>query len=36
VFECRDERGLQPTFVAVNFADIGDVLAVVDELNGVD
>lgn len=32
---CAEERGLQPTFVAVNFADIGDVVAVVDELNGV-
>lgn len=36
VFECREERGLQPTFVAVNYADIGDVFAVVDQLNGVD
>lgn len=35
VSECKDERGLQPTFVAVNYADIGDVLAVVDELNAV-
>jgi hypothetical protein len=33
--QCRDERGLQPTFVAVNYADIGDVIAVVDQLNDV-
>lgn len=35
VRQCRDERGLQPTFVAVNYADIGDLMAVVDQLNGV-
>jgi hypothetical protein len=33
--QCRAERGLQPTFVAVNYADIGDLFAVVDTLNGV-
>ena len=35
VAQCRDERGLQPNLVAVNYADIGDLLAVVDRLNGV-
>jgi hypothetical protein len=35
VEQCRAERGLQPTFVAVNYADIGDLMAVVDRLNGV-
>jgi hypothetical protein len=35
VRQCQEERGLQPTFVAVNYADIGDVLSVVDALNGV-
>ena len=33
--QCRDERGQIPNFVAVNFITIGDVLTVVDELNGV-
>jgi hypothetical protein len=33
---CRDERGMQPNLIAVNYADIGDLLAVVDTLNGVD
>ena len=33
--QCRDERGQIPNFVAVNFVAIGDVFAVVDELNGV-
>lgn len=32
---CRDERGQIPNFVAINFITIGNVLAVVDELNGV-
>jgi hypothetical protein len=32
---CRQERGQIPNFVAVNFVTIGDVFAVVDELNGV-
>jgi hypothetical protein len=36
VEQCREERGMQPNLVAVNYADIGDLLAVVDELNGVD
>ncbi|MGA7690621.1 MAG: hypothetical protein WCA29_15460 [Jiangellales bacterium] len=35
VEQCEQERGLQPTFVGVNFYDIGDVAAVVDDLNGV-
>jgi hypothetical protein len=35
VEQCKQERGLRPTFVAVNYADIGDVMAVVDRLNGV-
>ena len=30
--QCRKERGLQPTFVAVNY-DIGDLIAVVNQLN---
>ncbi len=36
VEQCRDQRGMQPNLVAVNYADIGDLMAVVDELNGVD
>lgn len=32
--ECEDERGLLPNFVAVDYYDRGDLLAVVDELNG--
>ena len=36
VEQCRDERGMQPNLVAVNYADIGDLMAVVDRLNGVD
>ena len=36
VQECRREREMQPNLIAVNYADIGDLLAVVDELNGVD
>lgn len=35
VEQCQQERGRQPTFVGVNFYDIGDVAAVVDDLNGV-
>lgn len=35
VEQCEDERGLRPTFVGVNFYDIGDVATVVDDLNGV-
>ena len=35
VEQCREERGMQPNLVAVNYADIGDLLAVVDLLNGV-
>ena len=33
--QCRRERGQIPNFVAVNFFDIGDTMAVVDRLNGV-
>ncbi len=33
--ECREERGMLPNFVAVDYYDRGDLLAVVDELNGV-
>ena len=33
--ECREERGQIPNFVAVNFVILGDLFAVVDELNGV-
>jgi hypothetical protein len=35
VEQCRDERGLFPTFVGVNYYDIGDAAEVVDDLNGV-
>jgi hypothetical protein len=35
VRRCQEERGLQPTFVSVNYADIGDLIGVVDALNGV-
>lgn len=31
---CRAERGQPPNFVAVNYVDIGDVVDVVDDLNG--
>ena len=33
--QCDQERGQLPNFVAVNFYNIGDVIAAVDELNGV-
>jgi hypothetical protein len=33
--ECAGERGRQPTFVGLNYYDLGDGAAVVDELNGV-
>ena len=33
--QCRDERGRQPNFVAVDFYDRGDLFGVVDTLNGV-
>ncbi len=33
--ECEAERGQLPNLVAVNFYRVGDLLAVVDELNGV-
>ncbi len=33
--ECREERGMLPNFVAVDYYDRGDLLAVVDDLNGV-
>lgn len=36
VHECRSERDLLPNFVGVNYYSIGDVLAVVDDLNEVD
>jgi len=35
VAECQQERGLFPTYVAVNYYDIGDLIEVVDEVNGV-
>lgn len=35
VERCRDERGLHPNLVAVDFVGQGDVMAVVDRLNGV-
>jgi hypothetical protein len=34
--KCREERGMLPNFVAVDYYDRGDLFAVVDELNGVD
>lgn len=36
VLRCRDERGLLPSYVAVDNYDRGDLLDVVDVLNGVD
>ena len=33
--ECAEERGLTPNLVAVNFYRTGDLLAVIDEINGV-
>ncbi len=33
--QCATERGHMPNFVAVNFAEVGDLLRVVDDLNGV-
>ncbi len=36
VERCRDERDRLPTMIAVDFYDKGDLLAVVDALNGVD
>ncbi len=32
---CRDDSGQQPTLLAVDFYDDGDLFAVVDALNGV-
>jgi len=34
--QCRAERGLLPNFVAVDFYDRGDLMPVVDTLNGLD
>ncbi|MDH4364357.1 MAG: hypothetical protein OEY70_09790 [Acidimicrobiia bacterium] len=33
--QCQAERGRLPTFVAVDFAELGDVAGAVDELNGL-
>lgn len=33
VERCREERGMEPSIIAVDFSSIGDVLRVVDELN---
>lgn len=33
--ECREQRGMLPNFVAVDYYDRGDLFSVVDELNGV-
>lgn len=33
--QCAAERGLMPTFIAVNFYNLGDLMAAVDTLNGV-
>jgi len=35
VEQCERERGRFPNFVGVNYYDIGDAAAVVDDLNGV-
>lgn len=35
VDDCRTQRGRFPTIVGVNFAEVGDLLRVVDDLNGV-
>jgi hypothetical protein len=32
---CEEERGRGPNVIAVNIAEVGDLLSVVDELNGV-
>jgi hypothetical protein len=34
VDECRRQRGMLPNYVAVDFYDRGDLLGVVDRLNG--
>jgi hypothetical protein len=34
VDRCRQERGLSPTILAVDFTSVGDLIPVVDELNG--
>ena len=34
--QCRDERGLHPNLLSVDFVSEGDVMAVVDVLNGID
>src|SRR5262249_13166772 len=33
--ECERQRGLRPNYLAVDFSNIGDVVAAVNELNGV-
>jgi hypothetical protein len=33
--ECQEERGLLPNYIAVNFYNIGDLMAAVDALNGL-
>ena len=33
--QCERERGLLPNYLAVNFYDIGDVVAAADVLNGL-
>lgn len=35
VFQCMAERGALPNFIAVDFYSIGDVLTLVDEVNGL-
>lgn len=32
---CAEERGVMPTYIAVNFYNVGDLMAAVDTLNGV-
>ena len=34
--QCEKERGLLPNYIAVDFYDQGDLLQVVDQLNGFD
>jgi hypothetical protein len=36
VQRCQQERGMFPTIIGVNFTTVGDLMRVVDEVNGVD
>ena len=33
---CQKERGVRPTYIAVDFADIGDIVKLTRTLNGLD